>query len=154
MKNFFDFFSLPINFFLDQDELEKKYFSFQQHFHPDKAGIAELENSMDINEAYEVLKNPLRRAVHILQLNNIDVENDENATKPDISTLEEVLEIQEKIPVLNQQEIIDLKKSINNQIKLLLDQVAQKLDNKDFTAATQFVIKAKYFDKILQDLRK
>lgn len=154
MKNFFDFFSLPIKFSLNQDELEQKYFSFQQQFHPDKAGIAEIENSMDINEAYEVLKNPLRRAAHILQLHDIDVENDELAIKPDMITLEEVLEIQEKIPDLTPQEITELKKSLNNQIKSLIDEAAQKLDKKDFLSAAQFVIKAKYFDKILQDLRK
>src|SRR3989338_1816782 len=97
MKNFFTLFELPIKFSLDLDALEQKYFSFQRQFHPDKAGVAEIKNSMDINEAFEVLKNPLRRAAHILQLNGIDVEQDGVALKPDMATLEKVLEIQEKI---------------------------------------------------------
>lgn len=154
MKNHFEKFLLPVKFSIDDDALEQKYFSFQQLFHPDKAGIAEIENSMDINEAYAVLKNPLRRAAHILQLNGINVEEDGGAIRPDFATLEEVLEIQEKIPDLSAQEISDLKKSLGNQIKSLLENTAAKLDSEDFEGAAQFLIKAKYFDKVLSDLKK
>lgn len=154
MQNHFTKFSLPIKFSLDLDALEQKYFAFQRQFHPDSAGVAEIENSMNINEAFEVLKNPLKRAAHILQLNNIDIEQDGGVTKPDMATLEEVLEIQEKIPNLSAAEISDLKKYLNSTIKSLLENIAKKLDNQDFAPAAQFLIKAKYFDKIAQDLRK
>ena len=115
MKNFFTIFTLPIKFSLDLNALEQKYFTFQKQFHPDTAGIAEIENSILINEAYEVLKNPLRRAAHILQLNNIDVEKDGGALRPDMATLERVLEIQESIPNLSIQEISDLKKYLHGE---------------------------------------
>ncbi len=154
MKNFFEKFSLPIKFSLDLDALEQKYFAFQKQFHPDTAGVAEIENSMDINEAYDILKNPLRRAAHILQLNGIDVEKDSLALKPDIATLGEVLEIQEKILESSPQEILEVKKYLQSEAKSLLEDIAVKLDNKDFAGAAQFLIRAKYFDKILQDLRK
>jgi len=154
MKNFFTLFGLPIKFSLDLDALEQKYFSFQRQFHPDRAGIAEIENSMDINEAFEVLKNPLRRAAHILQLNGIDIEKDDLALKPDMATLTEVLEIQEKIVDFSAQEIVDLKKSLTEKIKSLIEEASSSLDNQSFSSAAQFLIKAKYFDKILHDLRK
>lgn len=154
MQNFFEIFSLPIKFSLDLDALEAKYFAFQKQFHPDTAGIAEIENSILVNEAYEVLQNPLRRAAHILQLNGIDVEKDSLALKPDMATLEQVLEIQEKIPQLDIAEIVTLKTELNSEIKILLEKTAERLDNKDFSAAAQFLIKAKYFDKTLRDLRK
>ena len=154
MKNFFAIFSLPIKFSLNLDELEQKYFAFQKQFHPDKAGVTEIENSMNINQAYEVLKNPLRRAAHILQLNNIDVEKDGGATKPDMATLSEVLEIQESIFNLDAQGILDLKKYLAGETKSLLEDIALSLDNKEFITSAQFLIRAKYFDKIFRDLRK
>ena len=154
MKNFFEKFSLPIKFSLDLDALEQKYFTFQKQFHPDTAGVAEIENSMDINEAYDILKNPLRRGAHILQLNGIDVEKDGGAVRPDMATLGEVLEIQEKILDSSPQEILEVKKYLQSEVKSLLEDIAAKLDNKDFASAAQFLIRAKYFDKILQDLRK
>ena len=143
---------MPVKFNIDLAELEKKYFAFQKQFHPDSAGIAEIENSIAINSAYEILSNPLRRAAYILQLNNIDVETD-GATKPDLATLEEVLEIQEKIATLDEGEILSLKKELNSQIKSLIEDVVFNLDNGHFTKAAQIIIKAKYFDKILRDLK-
>lgn len=154
MQNFFELFSLSTKFALDLDAIEQKYFAFQKQFHPDSAGVAEIENSILINEAYEVLQNPLRRAAHILQLNGIDVEKDSLALKPDMATLEKVLEIQEKIPELDAVGIASLKTELNSEIKILLEKTAEKLENKDFAAAAQFLIKAKYFDKTLRDLRK
>ena len=91
------------------------------------------------------MQNPLRRAAHILQLNGIDVEKDGGAVKPDMATLGEVLEIQEKILDSSPQEILEIKKYLQSEIKSLLENIASKLENKDFS---------KYFDKILQDLRK
>lgn len=151
--NHFARFQLPIAFHLDLDLLEQKYFDFQQQFHPDKAGIAEIENSIAINEAHEILKNPLKRAAYILQLQGIDVEKD-GSVRPDLTTLEEVLEIQEKIPTLDRAQISDLKKQLNSQIKTLIEKMAGMLDNKDFETAAQILIKAKYFDKTLKDLKK
>ena len=154
MQNFFELFLLSTKFSLDLDALEEKYFAFQKQFHPDSAGVAEIENSILVNEAYQVLQNPLRRAAHILQLNGIDVEKDGGAVKPDMATLGEVLEIQEKILDSSPQEILEIKKYLQSEIKSLLENIASKLDNKDFASAAQFLIRTKYFDKILQDLRK
>ena len=151
MKNFFTLFSLPIEFSLDLDLLERKYFSFQKQFHPDRAGIAEIENSININEAYEVLRNPLRRAIHILQINDIDLEKDESTIKPDLETLEAVLEIQEKILNLSDEEILLLKQSLNSEIKFLLEKAALHFAKKEFVVAAQLVIKARYFNNITKN---
>lgn len=147
MKNFFDLFSLPINFSVDLDALEKKYFEFQKKFHPDKSD--EIERSIAINEAYEILKNPLKRAAHILCLNGLDVENDEVAPKVDQATLIEVFEMRESIAIGGD----FLAKDLSQKIKSLLEEVAQNLENKNFAAAAQILIRAKYFEKTLQDLK-
>ncbi|MBM3579652.1 MAG: Fe-S protein assembly co-chaperone HscB [Alphaproteobacteria bacterium] len=145
MKNHFEILSLPVAFAVDLDALEKKYFEFQRQFHPDRASISEIEQSIAINESYEVLKNPLKRAAHILQLNGLDVENDEVAPKVDQATLLEVFEMRE---VGN-----FLAKDLNQKIKNLIDELARSLDHKDFAAAAQILIRAKYFEKMLKDLK-
>jgi len=147
MKNFFDLFSLPTNFSIDLDTLEKKYFEFQKKFHPDKSGDKsdEIEQSIAINEAYEVLLSPLKRAAHILRLNGLDVENDVAAPKVDQATLLEVFEMRESG---------DLSaKDLSQKIKSLLEEVSQNLENKNFASAAQILIRAKYFEKTLQDLK-
>ena len=157
MKNHFKKFSLPQTFHLNLTTLEQTYFALQKLSHPDASSLAkveEIENSIAINEAYEILRNPLKRAAHILQLNNIDVEKDGDALRPDLATLEEVLEIQEQIPNLNAEEILALKKTLQTTTKSILENIAEKLDSKDFTSAAQLLIKAKYFDKILRGLKE
>jgi molecular chaperone HscB len=154
MKNYFDIFLLSPKAEIDLEYLEKKYLTFQQQFHPDNSSTADIEKSILVNEAYEVLKNPLRRATHILQLNGIDIENDSTAPKVDSKTLLEILEIREKISESSFDEIEMLKKDLNSKIKSLLNDAALKLDIQDFTTATQIVIRAKYFDKTLKDLKK
>ncbi len=143
MKNHFATFSLPVVFLVDLDALEKKYFEFQKKFHPDKSD--EIEQSIAINEAYEILRNPLKRAAHILQLNGLDVENDEVAPKVDQATLLEVFEMRESGDFS--------AKDLSVKIKSLLSEVASNLDNQDFKAAAQILIRAKYFDKIAKDLK-
>jgi molecular chaperone HscB len=143
MKNHFQTFAISVDFAVDADTLEQKYFEFQKNFHPDKSD--QIEASIKINEAYEILKNPLKRAAHILQLNGIDVENDEIAPKVDQATLLEIFEMRESGNFS--------PKEIATKIKSLVNEIAQSLDNKDFAQAAQILIRAKYFDKIAKDLK-
>ncbi len=154
MKNHFQIFSLATLFKIDLDELEKKYLQFQKQFHPDNSSTADIEKSINVNDAYNILKNPLKRAAHILQLNGIDIENDAIAPKVDASTLHEILELREKISESSEQEIEGFKKDLIKKVKSLLDEVAASIDNKDFNTSSQILIKAKYFDKTLQDLKR
>jgi molecular chaperone HscB len=153
IKNYFENFSFNVDFNIDLEELENKYLEFQKQFHPDNSSSADVEKSISINEAYKILKNPLQRASHILQLNGIDLENDTKAPKPDMETLEEILELQEKVAEINAEEKDLLKKYLISEIKSLLEKTAKALENKDFTTAAQILIRAKYFDKTLRDLK-
>ena len=50
-------------------------------------------------------------------------------------------------------EIENLRKKLNQTIKLLLIETVAQFENKDFKQAAQILMKAKYFDKTLRDLR-
>ncbi len=153
MKNFFEIFSLPQNFALDLDALEKQYLAFQQQFHPDNSSTADIEQSILINDAYKILSAPISRASYILALNGIDLENDSHAPKPDMATLLEILELQEMVAEIDASAAENLKKELNAKVKSLLAEVALELGNKEFVKASQILIRAKYFDKTLRDLK-
>ena len=158
MKNFFEIFALPPRFEIDLDDLEKKYLEFQKRFHPDtislRASTANIEQSITINEAYKILGNPISRASHILQLNSINIEDDSNAPRPDMTTLEEILKLQEKVAKVTEDEVENLRKYLSSKIKSLLEEVAVKLEKQDFKTAAQVLMKVKYFDKTLRDLKR
>lgn len=150
-KNYFEIFSLPAKFEIDLVDLEKKYLEFQNLFHPDKSSTDEIERSIEINEAYKILSDDFLRAAHILQLNGIDILHDEKAVKPDMAILSEVLELQEKIfEMTDKNEIEDLRKKLNSEVKQLISQAMKTLKIED---SAQILVKAKYFKKSLEDLK-
>ena len=100
------------------------------------------------------MSNSIARASYILQLNKIDIENDSCAPKPDLTTLEEILELQEMVAEISANQAQNLRKNLQQRIKILLQEVAKKLENKEFEAAAQVLIKTKYFDKTLRDLKE
>jgi len=153
-KNYFKTFQIEEKFHIDEDDLERRYLSFQRNFHPDKAGVSEIEKSILVNEGYDVLKDKSLRAGHILKLHGIDVENDEKAPRPDLETLSEILEIREKILDLSQEEKNQLKKELTKNVNSCLEEVGKMLDGKEFEKASQVLIKAKYLGKTLKDLKK
>lgn len=172
MKNYFEIFDLPQSCEIDVNELEIKYIELQRQFHPDKinsqldnssanqpsinqnSALESIEHSMLINQAFEVLSNKKSRLSYILQLNGIDIENDSVAPKVDQTTLFEILEIQEQIPDLSKEQLKNLRKETEENFKKLLEISAQNIEEKEFLKAAQNLIKSRYFDKIVQDIKK
>jgi molecular chaperone HscB len=154
MVNHFSTFSLAENFAIDAIALEKKYLEFQHEFHPDKSSSADISKSISVNEAYKILSDDFLRACHLLQLKNIDILNDEKAVKVDFATLEHVLELQEKIAeISDKNEIENLRKEINSEIKGIILQAANLLETGEINDSAQVLIKAKYLKKSLEDLK-
>jgi len=154
MKNFFEIFSLPRKFEIDLSELERKYFEFQNQFHPDKSSADDVSKSIEINEGYKILSDDFLRACYLLELNGVDILKNEKAAKVDFATLEEVLELQEKIAeISNKDEIEELRKKISSEIKFLIMSFVKCFEGNDLEVATQFLIKAKYLKKSLSDLK-
>ena len=154
MKNYFEIFSLPQKFSIDLDNLEKKYLEFQNQFHPDKSSVGEIEKSILINEAYKILADDFLRACYLLSLQGLDIRNDEKAVKVDFTTLESILELQEKIAkISDKNEIKNLAEKLNTEIKSLITSASKHLEANDAKLSAQFLIKAKYLKKSLEDLK-
>jgi molecular chaperone HscB len=85
----FGLFGLPARFALDAAELERAYRLVQSRVHPDRfasAGAAEQRIAMDwavrANEAYRVLRAPLRRAAYLCERNGVMVDAESAAQLP------------------------------------------------------------------------
>ncbi|MEK6746841.1 MAG: Fe-S protein assembly co-chaperone HscB [Pseudomonadota bacterium] len=104
MIPYFEIFSITPTFDIDQAQLEAEYFKAQRLFHPDRfvgKSVEErnqaLQKSMDINKAYEILKNPLKRAQYILHLQGIEVGGEHDSIKPSKELLVEIMELREHL---------------------------------------------------------
>ena len=72
MLNYFHLLELEVNFNLTEKEIDEKYFKLQIKHHPDnKSG--DLGQSALLNQAYVEIKDPLKRAKHIFELNGLNI---------------------------------------------------------------------------------
>ena len=88
-QDHFALFGLPRRYSIDVSELEKLYREVQTRVHPDKhVNLSDAERrlamqwSTQVNEAYQTLRLPLRRAQYLLHLGGIDVELERNTAMP------------------------------------------------------------------------
>jgi molecular chaperone HscB len=162
-NNYFQIFSLPIAFKINNN-LEEIYYSLQQQYHPDFNNKLDDNNNQNyltiINEAYKILNDPLLRAIYILQLKfKINLNEDNSGIKPDITIISEILEIEEKIEERkakkeNIKDIIDnIKLDLNKRLELAISQIENKIEInlENIELASQNLIKCKYLQKIIND---
>ncbi|MGE0753569.1 MAG: Fe-S protein assembly co-chaperone HscB, partial [Alphaproteobacteria bacterium] len=101
--NYFKLLGIGPAYEIGYEELEQAYFAAQRQYHPDRfAGKPETERSeamqrsVDINNAYNVLKNPLLRARYLLRQQGIMVGTDSDTVKPSQELLMEVMQWREE----------------------------------------------------------
>lgn len=155
----FEIFSISPAFDIDLAALEAEYFKAQRLFHPDRfigkspeERSQALQKSMDINKAYEVLKNPLKRAQYLLQLQNIIVGTDADSVKPSHELLIEVMELREQL---------DAEKNKGGQAKLVcqlkilyqnsLLEISKNYAKKDWQKMAQETMRLGYLVKMLEE---
>jgi molecular chaperone HscB len=102
----FEIFGLPASFDLDARTLEDQYRALSLELHPDRArgGDARerrvaLEKSTALNDAFKVLKDPVKRAFHLLKLHGLDLEKEDAGANKQLPLefLEEVMDLRERL---------------------------------------------------------
>jgi len=85
----FELFGLPRRFALERSELDVRRRALQAEVHPDRfaaggavAQRAAMQWAVRVNEAYERLKDPLRRAGYLCELNGVPIAAEDNTAMP------------------------------------------------------------------------
>ncbi len=160
MQNYFNLLGMPESYALDLGALQKAYVSAQQTAHPDRmVGKSDAQRakaiqvSMDANDAYETLKNPLTRAQHLLELRGVVVNADERDThKPSQALLMEMLELREEMAAASSEaEIAKFAQDIKLAMKNTEGELEQLFAQENTDAAAQAVIRLRYYGKALEE---
>jgi molecular chaperone HscB len=84
-QNHFELFGLPQRYAIDLPQLETAYREVQAQVHPDRHAAAgdagrrvAMQWSTRANEAYQTLKDPLKRATYLLELRGKDIGAENN----------------------------------------------------------------------------
>jgi len=87
--NDFKLFGLPVRYALDRAELDERWKQLQRQVHPDRfaaqgaaAQRVAMQWSVRINEAYQRLKDPLKRAAYWCELQGVPVNAENNTAMP------------------------------------------------------------------------
>ena len=85
----FHIFQLPERFAIDRAELDERWKTLQRQAHPDRFASADpasqrqaMQWSVRINEAYQRLKDPLKRAAYLCELRGAAIEAESNTAMP------------------------------------------------------------------------
>lgn len=126
-KDFFAIFNLNKNYSIDKNKLDKQYKDIQKVIHPDKyslLGDKEIKEAQDcsayVSNAYNILKDDIKRANYLLKLKGADCIEETSSNVYETDLLEALMEYQERIEESESQyELNDIKTEIINKIENL-----------------------------------
>lgn len=135
-ENYFEFFGLKNRLNIDLEELEKKFFSFCRECHPDFfANCQDIEkdicmNRMTfINNAYNVLKDPISRVKYLLQLELGEMTEERKRVPKEI--LFEAMEFKEKMEEVTSKKNAENTGIFNEEINRMKNELENKINNLD-----------------------
>lgn len=162
MQDHFALFHLPQCFAIDLKTLESVYHGVQNQAHPDKfahAAGAEKRVAMQwatrANEAYQTLKNPLRRAAYLCELNGVDLATESNTAMPPAFLIQqmewrEALDDARAGKDINALEQLDV--DLRHATKTMMDRITALFDAGDFSGAGELVRQWMFLDKFGEDI--
>lgn len=156
----FDLFGLPQCFVQDRAAIDARWKELQREAHPDKfaaqGGAAQrlaLQWSVRINEAYQRLKDPLRRAAYLCELRGAPI-NAENNTAMPADFLMEQMEWREALDeARGEQELDVLAERLAVARRQMIGRIGQLLDEDgDPAAAAQQVRALMFLERFGEDI--
>lgn len=162
--NYFTLFQLPLAFELDSVLLSQRYQKLQQLTHPDKFATASesekllaVQKNAQVNDGYQVLKSPLSRAEHILNLRGMELAH-EQQTMQDNAFLMQQMEWREALMEADHQAdpsafIDELQQQVELERTALMQQLGNLLQEEaQNDRAADHIRKLKFVEKFVAEL--
>ncbi|MBF0372315.1 MAG: Fe-S protein assembly co-chaperone HscB [Alphaproteobacteria bacterium] len=149
------------SFDVDMVTLDHNYFDLQRRLHPDRfSGRTARERALSqsqavaVNDAYETLKDPLKRAAYMLSLEGRKVDIHGTATIDDPELLMEAMEMREALADAETRAAID-KVAARAEAQVLTCQCALStaFGHRDLDRAGALTTRLKYLGKLAEEAR-
>ena len=157
----FELFGLPEKFGQDRSVIDARWKELQREAHPDRfaaqgqaAQRVATQWSVRINEAYQRLKDPLKRAAYLCELRNAPIEAESNTAMP-AEFLMEQIELREALDEASTATALDdLDAKLSESRNELVARVARLLDIEgNAEAAAQQVRGLMFVERFGQDVQ-
>jgi molecular chaperone HscB len=156
----FQLFQIPEQFAQDRATLDERWKDLQREAHPDKfaaqgaaAQRIAMQWSVRINEAYQRLKDPLKRAAYLCELHGAPI-NAENNTAMPADFLMQQMELREALEDAGTEEKLDqISLQANKYMREQLQKTEQLLDAQhNYQCAAQAVRALMFIERFVQDI--
>ncbi len=162
-KDYFALFDLQVGYDLDESKLDGSYHQLQLEHHPDKfsgedeaSKIRAVQLTSVINDAYETLKSPLKRAAYLLALEGLDTEKVSQADL-DMEVLMEQMQMREALAELPKDpsslpELDKLKQQAEGKLAQKKSDLSDCFRHSNFTLAKKIFHEMQFLAKLLAEI--
>ena len=150
------------NFDIDVPALDRRYFDLQRLLHPDrfatkssKEKALSQQQATALNDAYETLKDPLKRADYLVHLEGVGVLPEGCNLVKDQSILIEAMHMREKLMMADTMaQLNDIQRETKAEIDDVLTALSLAFQGNDISGACQLTTRLKYLDKMMGEVRQ
>lgn len=161
-QDYFELLGMPQQFDIDDNKLQEQLRELQKQFHPDNYAGQEPEltqqallASSQVNQAYTTLKDPLNRAIYLLQLYGVIVDLVHD-TKFSPQFLMAQIELREEIAEAEQDSNIEKLEEIERKIQFtskdLIAEIKINFASADYQRVVELVKMLAFYTKLEQML--
>ena len=154
----FALFGLPRRFMLDRADLDARRRTLQAEVHPDRfaaSGAARQRMAMQwavrVNEAYERLKDPLKRATDLCELGGSPVAAEDNTAMPAAFLLEQIAWREALDEAVSRDDVAVIVRRLQAEREVAYASLARLLDDQSDHAAAAQQVRALMFTERLND---
>ena len=162
-QSYFELLKQPLSFAIDLAQLHENQQKLQAKFHPDRFVTASdqekrlsVQQASWVNEAYQTLANPVKRARYMLEVSGLDMK-DESQTTSDIEFLMEQIALREQMEeVRDKQDPLEECDNIIKHLKLRSKEIcsdfSDKFESGDLENAKLVSRKMQFVQRILEQV--
>lgn len=157
-RTHFELFGLPARYALDTPSLERAFRELQAAVHPDRyASAPESEKRLSmqwatlVNEAYQTLRHPLRRAAYLLSLAGVDPQVETNTAMPAaflVAQMELREELEEASAAGDVARLEALEARARSELDAAYVQIGGELDRAEHQAAAATLRRVMFLDRL------
>ncbi|MDG2944497.1 Fe-S protein assembly co-chaperone HscB [Exercitatus varius] len=165
MANPFELFDLPVDFHLDNDLLTSRYLALQKSLHPDNFAHSSpqeqrlaMQKSAEVNDALQILKDPVSRADYIIRLNTADVRDIEQKSNRDMEFLMQQLQWRERLEEIEQAQdweaLTNFVRNIESVQRENLTEISTALSEQNWQQAEQINDRLRFMKKLNTEIER
>ncbi|KAK6231967.1 hypothetical protein SCA6_002040 [Theobroma cacao] len=158
--DYFQIFGLEKKYEIEVDGLEGKYKDWQKKLHPDlvhskseKEREYAAEQSGRVIDAYRTLSKPLARAIYILRLEGVDVDEEQTVSDPELLT--EIMEIREAVEeAMDSQALNQIQSQMKEKLEGSSSSFANAYRSRNFDEAVTCIQRMTYYQRANEEILK